>query len=67
MRLVLGLHDVPEDLVEASLRSDDPIAEIIAEVRHRLVDGIARISDELSQDRLSTIAWMMQDGCLRCA
>lgn len=64
MRLVLGLHDVPEDLAEAARESDDPVAEVIAQVRSRIVSGIARISDELTEDRLATIAWMMQDGLL---
>lgn len=64
MRLVLGLHDVPEDLATAALASEDTAAELIAQVRRRIVEGLATISDELSADRLSTIAWMIKDGLL---
>jgi superfamily II DNA or RNA helicase len=64
MRLVLGLHDVPADLVRAAQEAEDPTSQIIAQVRQRIIDGIATISDELSISRLSTIAWMMKDGLL---
>lgn len=64
MRLVLGLHDVPEDLATAALASEDPAAELVAQVRRRIVEDLTTISDELSADRLSTIAWMIKDGLL---
>jgi SNF2 family DNA or RNA helicase len=64
MRLVLGLHDVPPDLARAAQEAEDPTAQVIAQIRHRIIDGIATISDELSISRLSTIAWMMKDGLL---
>ncbi|MBW2560064.1 MAG: DEAD/DEAH box helicase family protein [Deltaproteobacteria bacterium] len=64
MRLVLGIHDVPFDLAQAAIDSDDSVAEAIAAVRSRLIAELATISDELAVDRLTTIAWMMQDGLL---
>lgn len=64
MRLVLGLHDVPEDLAEAARRTEDPIGAVIAETRKRILEGITQVSDELARNRLTAVAWMMQDGLL---
>jgi superfamily II DNA or RNA helicase len=64
MRLIMGLHDVPADLAEAARQSDDSAAEVISLVRQRIVEGIANIRDEMIADRLTTVAWMIQDGLL---
>lgn len=64
MRLVLGIHDVPKDLIEAVKMSEDPASELIGLVRQRIIAGLANIHDELAANRLSTIAWMIKDGLL---
>ena len=64
MRLVLGIHNVPADLAHAARKAEDPTVLIISQVRQRIIEGIATISDELSIDRLSTVAWMMKDSLL---
>lgn len=66
MRLVLGIHNVPDDLIHAALLNDseDPASEIINQIRKEIVLGIAKISEELDRNRLSTLAWMMQDNLL---
>jgi superfamily II DNA or RNA helicase len=62
MRLILGVHDVPPELAQAA--AEDIPDLVVAEVRQRLLDQISTLSDELSRDRLATLAWMMQDGLL---
>lgn len=64
MRLVLGLHDVPADLALAARKTDDPALTAISIVRERIISGLSTIQDQISIDRLATIAWMMKDGLL---
>lgn len=63
MRLVIGLHDVPADLAEAADADHALIAEV-EHVRQRLLAELSKLSDELSRDRMATLAWMMRDGFL---
>ncbi len=63
MRLVIGIHDVPVDLAEAA-DADDVLAAEVERVRRRLLAELSRLSDELSRDRIATLAWMMRDGFL---
>lgn len=63
MRLVIGLHDVPIDLAAAAGADDALIAEV-DRVRRRLLAELSKLSDELSRDRMATLAWMMRDGFL---
>jgi len=64
MRLVIGIHDVPEELAKAALQSDDPTDALINGVRRRLLAQVATIRSELEAQRLSCIAWLLQDKLL---
>jgi superfamily II DNA or RNA helicase len=63
MRLILGIHDVPEALAHAA--TEDIPELTLAAVRQRLLDKVSTLRDELSRDRLATLAWMMQDNLLQ--
>ena len=64
MRLVLGLHDVPGELAEAASVQEDWADTAIRAVRERILQDISTLMDELSLDRLATLAWMLHDGLL---
>ncbi|WP_022778303.1 helicase-related protein [Butyrivibrio sp. AE3009] len=63
MRLIIGIHSFPEELVEASVLQEY-LEKQISEIREKIVIGIRTISDSLEKERLATIAWMIQDGLL---
>jgi superfamily II DNA or RNA helicase len=62
MRLVLGIHDIPGELVDA-VGPDWP-DRVIESVRNRLLRGVSSLTDEFARDRVATIAWMMKDELL---
>ena len=64
MRLIIGIHSFPPELIDASLRHEYML-EQISEIRKELKDGIASLSDLLEKKRLATLAWMIQDGLLQ--
>ena len=63
MRLIIGVHSFPEDIAEAELRRKHLSSEI-AIIRQAVTEGFATIEDELVKRRVSTIAWMIDDGLL---
>jgi len=63
MRLVLGAHDVPPELLEAAVGDDWP-KRLVDALRDRLIRGVSSLTDEFAKDRVATIAWMMRDGLL---
>lgn len=64
MRLIIGVHSVPREIIEASLKKEHMQKEINI-IREDLYKNIATISDLLLQKKLSTIAWMIDDGLLQ--
>jgi superfamily II DNA or RNA helicase len=64
MRLILGLHDVPWELAQASVARDDWATQVIKLVGDRLLDQVSSLRDEFSRDRIATLAWMMESGLL---
>ena len=63
MRLIVGIHSIPSDLVDASLRRDY-LKEQISQVRDEIVKGISTLASSLEKKRLATLAWMIEDGLL---
>lgn len=62
MRLLMGLHDVDHEIVEAaSLTQHD---QLMAGFRARILDGVSTLRGELERNRVQTVAWMMRDGLL---
>lgn len=63
VRIIMGVHSVPEEIITASCASDALRPEI-DRIGREVSDGLANISDELARSRVATIAWMIQDGLL---
>ena len=63
MRLIIGIHSFPFELVEASIKQDY-LSNQIEEIRERITSGIQSLTDSFQKERLATIAWMIQDGLL---
>jgi superfamily II DNA or RNA helicase len=63
MRLVIGIHDVPQELVTAA-SGEAWVDRLVAIVRERLLQDVARLPDEFARNRIGTLAWMMRDGLL---
>ena len=63
MRLIIGIHSFPKELVEAALRRDY-LRKQIESVRIKIRDSIYSMEDALQKRRLATISWMMEDGLL---
>ena len=63
MRLIVGIHSVPKELIEAHL-IDEAVklqAEILGdEIKNKIIT----ITDALEKQRIATLAWMIEDGLL---
>lgn len=63
MRLIIGIHSIPTDLVDATLRRDY-MKDQIEVIRNDIEAGISTLPNLLEKKRLATLAWMIQDGLL---
>lgn len=63
MRLIVGIHSIPSELVEAS-NPEDSVRVEVARIGEEIAKGILGLSDALQRERLATLAWMIEDGLL---
>ena len=63
MRLIIGVHSFPSEMIDAVLRQKY-LRNEIDKVRQEIQDGIRSLSSSLEKDRLATLAWMIQDKLL---
>lgn len=60
MRLVIGIHDVPIDLVAAwNMGSLMPV-DLVEECKTRLFNEIGFLTDQVEKSAIATIGWMMK-------
>jgi len=60
MRLVIGIHDVPIDLVAAwNMGSLMPV-DLVEECKTRLFSEIGFLTDQVEKNAITTIGWMMK-------
>ena len=64
MRLIIGVHSIPSEIIEASLRRDY-LRQEIASVRQDIEHGISSVGDSLLKKNIATLGWMMEDGLLQ--
>jgi superfamily II DNA or RNA helicase len=64
MRLIVGIHDIPAEVLEVDQLDDAVVEEMVATVRERLLEEISTVEEEFRRDRLATLAWMMKDDLL---
>lgn len=63
MRLIIGIHSFPREMVDASLKQGFLDAEI-SRIRQEISAGILSLSDSLQKEKLATLAWMIRDKLL---
>lgn len=63
MRLIIGIHSFPGEFLDAVMRKKH-LEDQISEIRKNLKLGIETIKDCLEQQRLATVAWMIEDKLL---
>lgn len=63
MRLILGIHSIPPELIEASA-PEEAIRREVERIGREIEEGILKLSDALHRKRLATLAWMIEDGLL---
>ena len=64
MRLLVGLHDVSPELVEAYKLSRVKAKEILDEFGMKLSRDLENVADEISRRRIEALAWMLANGTL---
>ncbi len=63
MRLIIGVHNFPMEIVDATLQKEYLNKEI-NEVRKEISKNLQTLSDALEKKQLATLAWMISDGFL---
>ena len=63
MRLIVGIHSVPMELIDA-IENKDFLSNQVEQIREEIKKGILSISDALEKRRIATIVWMVEDGLL---
>jgi ERCC4-related helicase len=64
MKLIVGLHDVEPDLVEAYRMSRERAEELIREIGERIAAGLEKAEDIIARRRIEALAWMLVNGTL---
>ncbi|MEM3488976.1 MAG: phospholipase D-like domain-containing protein, partial [Nitrososphaerota archaeon] len=64
MRLILGAHDVPEELWEAYKMGMVSGRDVVDEVARQVAMGLEKIEDVLVKRRLEALAWMFHQNIL---
>lgn len=63
MRLIIGIHSFPKEIIDASLQKEF-LNQQIVKIRQDITEGILSLTDSLEKKRLATLAWMIQDRLL---
>jgi superfamily II DNA or RNA helicase len=65
MRLILGAHDVPPELVKATrFLNREEAEEVLRRIGNSITDRFDMFVDELSRETIKCIAWMLKNGKL---
>jgi superfamily II DNA or RNA helicase len=64
MRLIVGLHDISPDLIEAYRLSRERAKEILEEFGKNMSQELENLADEISRRRIEALAWMLANGTL---
>ena len=63
MRLIVGIHSVPPEFIEAA-SPKDVIKNEAVRIGSEIEKGIVGLSDALKRERLATLVWMIKGGFL---
>jgi len=64
MRLIVGLHDISPELIEAYRLSREKAKEILEYFSKRISQDLDKVADEISRRRIEALAWMLANGTL---
>jgi len=64
MRLIVGLHDISSELIEAYRLSREKAKEILEDFSRRILQDLDKVADEISRRRIEAVAWMLANGML---
>lgn len=63
MRLIIGIHSLPQELIEATLNKDK-LKEEITKINLEIESEIKSLQELLDKKKIATLAWMIEDGLL---
>lgn len=63
MRLIIGVHSFPSELIDASLQQEF-LSKEVKKIRQQISKDLLSIGDALEKEQLATLAWMIQDKLL---
>lgn len=58
MRLIVGVHSIPEDILEATINIET-LKNEIQTIQHEIEHDIKSLTEELEKQRIATIAWLI--------
>ena len=64
MRLVIGIHDVPEELLAALALGNLLPSQLVDEYKSRVISEAGFLSDQARKNALSVVGWMIRSGLL---
>ena len=64
MRLVIGIHDVPEDLLGALALGNLLPVQLVEDYKTRILHEVGFLTDQAKKNALSTVGWMIRSGLL---
>lgn len=63
MRLIIGIHSIPAELIDA-ISMKDALKDEIAEIRKEISKNLVSLESALDKKRIATLSWMIEDGLL---
>ncbi len=64
MRLVIGIHDVPPELISARALGQLLPQELVDDYKLKLLNDVDKLSDTASKSSIAAVAWMLRLGIL---
>jgi hypothetical protein len=64
MRLVIGMHDVPDELMAALAIGRMMPEDLVAQYCRRVIEDVGFLVEQASRNAISAIGWMMRSGHL---
>lgn len=63
MRLIVGVHSIPEEIIDATLYKKK-IEDEVKKIQKEIANEISNLSELLDKKKIATLAWMIDTGLL---
>ena len=63
MRLIVGVHSIPEEMIDATINRKQ-IEDEVREIQKEITNEISNLSDMLEKKKIATLAWMIDKRLL---